>query len=220
MGHYTKFHLQCELWCPPDEVVQVLAYLVSEPRSMDSPVIKELLIRYGGETGRAFAEEERWWQVAQGGSTYGQRHPQSYCVSDIYTYKNTDGQKWCYQLFIHSEVKSGKQAIEKFLEWLRPWLSISGNDPEFIGYTIDDTGRDQAPTLLYLVRVPEWTKDEVTSETDVKYELLRVHPEMQVRDAVDNLRAKRSEDQRYKDTPSLRGEDLTGWNSARNGFVS
>lgn len=151
MGHYTTFQFDVELANPPEQVQLIISYLVGWPRTYNSPTARRLAEEMGGHE---FFETEGWSETLLGRAIYGRRDPQSffeYQTAGI----NPDCPTKYWELFVHSEVKNFNHKIQKFLDWIKPYMIVSKDDPQLLGYMLDDTGRHWAPTLIYLAGVPK-----------------------------------------------------------------
>ncbi len=133
MGMYTELVFGARLRSDiPKKVEKVLKYLVSE--RMNVP--EELL---GIE--HPFFQSERWQWIFKGGSYYfGIHRPHS-----IFEW---DDISKSYSLSTRSSIKNYDNEIEKFLDWIKPYIrSGSGTRDMYAVVTYEE---EPTPTLYYL----------------------------------------------------------------------
>lgn len=62
-------------------------------------------------------------------------------------------------------MKNYDNEISKFLDWISPWVISDRGAPQLLGWYQDDTGREQGPTLIYLLEI-----DDVAEIVEIKTE--------------------------------------------------
>jgi len=130
MGMYTELVLKCQIKDDlPADVRSVLKYLF---KGGDKP----LAVLPDHE----FFKCPRWDFIGQGSSFY--HHPAA--LSDYWTGHGDDDNRGGY-LFSRSDLKNYDNEIEKFIDWLRPY--IDENDEQCIGWSWYE--EEDQPTLLF-----------------------------------------------------------------------
>ena len=82
----------------------------------------------------------RWDMLARGSSYYFPEHMQSALTKDDIR------KQWC--LALHADLKNYHDEIEKFFDWIDPYVDASPG--EFIGYSLyEDVGPDESPINYY-----------------------------------------------------------------------
>ena len=126
MGMYTEFHYNAELKRDiPDDVRQVLEFMVGDREQ--EPATPEHSL---------FTEETRWRFMLCGDSYYFD--------ADTYSTLRDDKQGGTY-LCIRCNLKNYDGEIEKFCEWLRPYIDKCGG--EFLGFSRYE--ESEQPTLIF-----------------------------------------------------------------------
>lgn len=124
MGMYTAFHIGLEIKRDvPLNVVQTLNRMVhggASPYTPDHPLF----------------DCERW-DVLLSMDSYHSAYQQN--ASFVY-----DDCAKCYYLSATSSLKNYNDEIDKFLDWITPYV---GNEDEFVGYKRYE--QDDHPTLIY-----------------------------------------------------------------------
>ncbi len=132
MGYYTEFHFNCELKTDtPNEVIQLLkdmcSTFMSEEEAISTPNLPDHPLFY---------TTERWWMMLRGWGGFA-----APVRSEV---TKPDGLN-AGTLSIRCHFKNYDDEIEKFLDWVDPYLKAYSG--EFLGfYRGEDTDE---PTLVY-----------------------------------------------------------------------
>lgn len=125
MGMYTELSLDSDLKCDtPEEVIQILKYMLRR-EDIDMPPLPD----------HPLFATTRWSYMLRCGSAYFAAQPDSKLLE-------VDGD---LTINIICNLKNYEDEIEKFLDWIHPWLDCY--DDDFLGYTRYE--EDPEPTLLY-----------------------------------------------------------------------
>ena len=131
MGMYTEFHLNVELKKDtPKEVIDVLSYMASTiyPKEVEPPTPKHVL----------FTEDESRWRYMMWCDSY-------YFPMNVQSEFSFDDITNTYFLSVRCNLKNYTQEIQKFVDWLTPY--IDEREGVFIGFMRYE--EDDDPTLLY-----------------------------------------------------------------------
>lgn len=130
MGMYTEFHFNAELkQNVPLEVVAVLRFMLSNAKEYvgdlpDSPLF----------------ETDRWrWMLQM--SSY-------YFPADTGSTLRFDSISKSYFLSIRCNLKNYDNEIDKFVEWITPYVDVSCDQDEFVGFQRYEEERE--PSLIYV----------------------------------------------------------------------
>jgi hypothetical protein len=128
MGMYTEFHFNSELKREtPKEVIEILKYMVGEREVEPETKPKHEL----------FSDNNRWRFMLTSDSYYFDADTNS-------TLKKDDMTK-DYYLCIRCNLKNYHQEIQKFIDWIMPYLEKY--DGEFIGFYRYE--ENDYPTLIH-----------------------------------------------------------------------
>ena len=136
MGMYTEFHFNAEIKgdCM-QEVLDMLTFLVSgEPKSHEK-ALDDYRERISAQP-HEFFETGRWPFMLKCDSYY--------FAADTYSTFRKDWQG-DYYLCIRCNVKNYDNEIEKFIDWVKPY--IAGNSDDFLGFYRYESNRK--PTLVF-----------------------------------------------------------------------
>ena len=138
MGMYTEFVFGGALHDDvPENVLNILRYLVEPIESVRA----DHLFRKLEIPDHPFFQTERWQGIAVTSSCYfGYNRPHSALVYDEIN------RHWV--VAIRSSIKNYSHEIEKFVDWIRPYIRKGSGEQNFIGYSLYEA--DVAPTLYYL----------------------------------------------------------------------
>lgn len=130
MGMYTEFHFNSELKSnTPKEIIDALQFMLHENEvkpNIDHPLFNTE--QYG---------------IMLIGDSY-------YFDADTYSTLKFDKIAGTYFLCIRSNFKNYNQEIEKFLDWIKPYLAKRSGD--FLGFKRYEEA--EVPTLIYFEDVP------------------------------------------------------------------
>lgn len=127
MGMYTEIYINVDLKEEtPDDVIDVL----------------KALCRFTGYELDTAKYPERWYSLFSNCSYYT---PSTNCRSLVY-----DDIRSGWSLLGKGDIKNYANEIEKFFEWIMPW--IEGHPGDFVGYSRYE--EDQIPTLIFLDSSP------------------------------------------------------------------
>lgn len=130
MGMYTEFVFAIELKKEtPKDIIKILAFMVDESEEEEYPTDLPK---------HEFFETARWNRLFISSSSYFEGITSSKLIFD-------DISK-TYFLTTRSNLKNSNKEIEKFLNWIKPY--IEGYGHKFLGYTRHE--EDKEPTLIYL----------------------------------------------------------------------
>lgn len=125
MGMYTEFNIGVALKKnTPSEVIDILKYMVRDVEDRPSTLPDHPLFK-----------TDRWFILFTCGSYYFDGETNS-----MFNFDDIDG-KW--YLTVRSSLKNYCSEIEKFLDWIRPYLYTTG----FLGYFWYEEYED--PILIY-----------------------------------------------------------------------
>ena len=133
MGMYTELVMAAEIKTKDPAVIDILQYMTDndsyeKPKKLpDHPLFKT----------------SRWSWMLNGTSEYFSGSPQSKLTVD--TLLGTNNPR--YFLSVRFNIKNYENEIEKFLDWLAPYLSVFD---EFIGYYRSEEYR--YPTLIFCTK--------------------------------------------------------------------
>jgi hypothetical protein len=138
MGMYTEFVFGGALHDDvPDHVVAILRYLVEPIGSKQA----ETYFRQLKIPDHPFFQTDRWQGIAISSSCYfGYNQPHSALVYDEIN------RHWV--VAIRSSIKNYNHEIEKFVDWIRPYIRKGSGEQDFVGYSLYEA--DVTPTLYYL----------------------------------------------------------------------
>lgn len=138
MGMYTEFVFGGALHDDvPENVLNILRYLVEPIESVRA----DHLFRKLEIPDHPFFQTERWQGIAVTSSCYfGYNRPHSALVYDEINHH--------WVVAIRSSIKNYSHEIEKFVDWIRPYIRKGSGEQNFIGYSLYEA--DVAPTLYYL----------------------------------------------------------------------
>ncbi len=126
MGMYTELHYNTELKRDvPENVLDLLRFMLGKIEQ--SPETPE----------HALFDTDRW--------THMLRHDSYYFDADTHSTLRYDQIAEGYFLCIRCNLKNYDQEIEKFIEWIRPY--IAGLDGDFLGFMRYEETED--PVLIY-----------------------------------------------------------------------
>ena len=126
MGMYTELHFNSELKEDvPKQVLEVLEFMVGNNETEPNPPSHELF------------QDTRW--------AYMLRCDSYYFDADTRSTLRFDKIGNCYYLCIRCNLKNYADEIEKFLDWIMPYLAKEEDD--FLGFSrYEET---EEPTLIY-----------------------------------------------------------------------
>jgi hypothetical protein len=129
MGYYTEFVFAASLKeTVPNEIVDILKMVVEGP-----PVEMDI--------DHPFFKCDRWrWFGSRSSQYFGYTQP----VSSV-DYDKTARQ---WMVSIRCSLKNYTGEIEKFVDWLIPWIEGGSGECGLLGYSIPEDG--DIPTLFYL----------------------------------------------------------------------
>lgn len=134
MGMYTEIYVNCAFkHDTPPKVIEVLQYLFGE----------ENLDRPDNLPDHELFKTEGWYLIGSGSSCYHIPFATSKFVYDKYM------KQW--YLTSRSDLKNYNDEIEKFFDWINPY--VSAHDGTFIGYSRYEEDLD--PKLYY-----KWDEEE------------------------------------------------------------
>lgn len=128
MGMYTEFHYNIELpkKTTPKEVIKILKYMINNEKKIDDIEIPE----------HKLFKTDRW--------TYMLRTDSYYFSADTKSTLRYDKIGECYYLCIRCNLKNYDNEIEKFIDWINPYI---GEYDDFLGfYRYEESNK---PTLIY-----------------------------------------------------------------------
>jgi hypothetical protein len=125
MGMYTELHYNVELLkATPAPIIAVLKYMLNhdnpKPPLPDHPLFKT----------------ERWSVML--------RMDSYYFAADTHSTLRLDENGDCYYLCIRCNVKNYGNEIEKFVDWIAPY--VEANEGDFLGFSRYEETED--PTLI------------------------------------------------------------------------
>lgn len=132
MGMYTELVFGCSLKKDaPDEVVNILRYL-----SDNNDAYESFLPQH------PFFNCNRWRLIGSNSSCYfgGASHFQ-FIVDSIMGYR----------ISLRCNIKNCDNEIQKFIDWIMPYVNYGAGYNELLGYYIYE--KDIEPTLIYRVKV-------------------------------------------------------------------
>lgn len=130
MGMYTEFHFNAELKRDlPDEVVQALTYMVKNEGEAYAFQLPD----------HPLFDCSRWHYMLQCDSYYFDMIPNS-------QFEHDNIGSGSYYLSIRSNFKNYEDEIEKFIDWIKPYLNKLPGD--FLGFHRYEETED--PTLIYM----------------------------------------------------------------------
>lgn len=132
MGMYTEFVFGAELkQDTPDFVINILKYMITDdPRRNDLQVDRHVLF-----------QTDRWHQIGLCCSYYfGFSKP----CSKIYF----DDISKSWKFAIRCSIKNYDDEIEKFIDWITPFIERGSGERDFLGYSLYE--EDEVPILYYL----------------------------------------------------------------------
>jgi hypothetical protein len=130
MGMYTELVFGGELKSDtPENVINILKYLI------DDETIETFKL-----PDHPFFECDRWTHIAISSSYYfgGQ------CLSGI----KYDGIANAYRISIRANLKNYDNEIDKFVDWIKPYMDKGAGANNLLGYSIYE--ESSVPTLYYL----------------------------------------------------------------------
>jgi len=129
MGMYTELHFNCELpKDTPPSVLAVLRYMLREQGDRDVPTLPDHPLF---QTSR--------WAVMLGCDSY-------YFSADTHSTLRFDECGDSYYLCIRTNLKNYDNEIEKFVDWISPY--IDGFDGDFLGFSRYE--QTETPELIHL----------------------------------------------------------------------
>ncbi len=124
MGMYTEFHFNSELKKDNQEIIDILKYMLGEIK--EKPNLPE----------HKLFQTDGWSCMLRSDSYYFDE--------DTHSTLKRNGYDECY-LCIRCNLKNYDSEIEKFIDWISPYLEKS--EGEFLGfYRYEET---EIPTLIY-----------------------------------------------------------------------
>jgi len=121
----------------PENVLNILRYLVEPIESVRA----DHLFRKLEIPDHPFFQTDRWQGIAVSSSCYfGYNQSHSALVYDEINHH------WI--VAIRSSIKNYNHEIEKFVDWIRPYIRKGSGEQDFVGYSLYEA--DVAPTLYYL----------------------------------------------------------------------
>ncbi len=125
MGMYTELHFNAEIIKDaPEEVIEILEYMVNKETTYKTIPNHEFFIT------------ERWKSLFSSDSYY--------FSADTHSTFRYDKIGQCYYLCVRSNIKNYGSEIEKFIDWIMPYVVSSD---EFLGFYRYEESRE--PTLIY-----------------------------------------------------------------------
>jgi len=135
MGMYTEFVFGAELkHDTPKEVIGVLKYIILSNVIEKSP---DMIIPK-----HPFFETDRWHLLGQC-SSYSFGFSAS-CSKMVYDNITTS-----WLIAIRSSIKNYNNEIEKFMDWIKPYIKHGSGRREFLGYSLYEEAEE--PKLYYLL---------------------------------------------------------------------
>jgi hypothetical protein len=130
MGMYTELVFACELKkCTPKKIISVLEYMTG--KNKEEPLILPEHDLFG---------ETRWRFMLQSDSYYFD--------GDTHSTIRFDKISKSYYLTIRCNVKNYNDEIELFLKWIKPYVEVIEDYPEFKGYYMYE--EEEKPNLIYI----------------------------------------------------------------------
>lgn len=144
MGMYTEFVFGGALRDDvPENVIAILRYLV-KPIWSDRFVVGQENIPIPDHP---FFQTDRWLGIAASSSCYfGYNQSLSALVYDEIN------RHWV--VAIRSSIKNYNNEIEKFVDWIRPYIREGSGEQDLLGYSLYEA--DVTPTLYYLKEENAW----------------------------------------------------------------
>jgi hypothetical protein len=130
MGMYTEFHFNAELkQNVPLEVIAVLRFMLSNDKEYagklpDSPLF----------------QTDRWRWMLQMNSYY--------FPADTHSTLRYDNIGRNYHLCIRCNLKNYDNEINKFVDWITPYLDVASDQDEFVGFQRYEERRE--PSLIFV----------------------------------------------------------------------
>ena len=133
MGYYTEFVFAASLKeDTPDEIIDILKMVVcGPPEDVDIDV----------DIDHPFFKCDRWrWFGSRTSQYFGYTQPLSCVKYDQIAHQ--------WMVSIRCSLKNYTGEIEKFVDWLMPWIEGGSGECGLLGYSIPEDG--VVPTLFYL----------------------------------------------------------------------
>ncbi len=129
MGMYTELVFACELKKDtPKEVIDILEYMVGNPRK--DPIIPA----------HELFSTSRWEWMFKSNSYYFD--------GDTHSTLRFDDMSKAYVLTVRCNLKNYDNEIEKFIDWIKPYVDKIDDYLEFKGYYRYE--ENDKPTLIYI----------------------------------------------------------------------
>jgi hypothetical protein len=144
MGMYTEFVFGGALHDDvPENVITILKYIVEPPGSeQENNYLRRIQV-----PNHPFFGSDRWKGIAVSSSCYfGYNQSHSALVYDEINHH------WI--VAIRSSIKNYNHEIEKFVDWIRPYIRKGSGKQDLLGYSLYEC--DVTPTLYYLTGGNTW----------------------------------------------------------------
>lgn len=129
MGMYTEFVFGCELSkSTPENVIDILRYLKGDIE--ETPKLPS----------HEFFSCSRWKAIG--------RCTSAYFGSPSYVIIEQDGWSLEYRLAIRCNLKNYDNEIQKFVDWIKPYVNQGAGTGELLGYSIYEESSE--PQMFYL----------------------------------------------------------------------
>lgn len=133
MGMYTELHYNVELNTEEgvDDVIRTLRYMTQDE---EYPVAEDWILRT--QSHELFHTNTRWQHMLRMDSYYFPHKPASRVYEDQGWYLN-----------VRCNLKNYDNEIEKFVDWIDPFVELHGGTDRFLGFKRYES--EHHPTLIY-----------------------------------------------------------------------